>query len=344
MLMIIVGAGASYGCRPSWAEDNRRPPLAADLFSPDFGDLLSGYGAARGLVQKLRRKLHGDNPEPLEELLADLAAPESDSPGRRRELLALRMYIQNLMLEVTDSVRSTQGGVTLYDELVSTVSEWSHRTGAGVLYVSLNYDLLLDDAVRDQHGLHLQYMEDYIEGEVKLIKPHGSADWRERTELQGKHRNDAIAVAHELSPTGDVTLARRSVPVFLASNDVPFIPRLALPIMGKTDTVAPREHIEAIRALQGTVTGVVTIGWRGREPHLLPVMKEALSDDVRVTVVDADDHSGGVVASHLREAWQLPAAPRWLSDGFAGLLEPDNGSSELDYVLRDLDHHHMASS
>ena len=73
------------------------------------------------------------------------------------------------------------------------------------------------------------------------------------------------------------------------------------------------------------------------------MIKEALSDDVRVTVVDADDHSGGVVASHLREAWQLPTAPRWLSDGFAGLLEPDNGSSELDHVLSDVDNHGTAS-
>lgn len=338
MLMVIVGAGASYGCRPDagWY-DCARPPLTAGLFSErePYGRILTAHGAARGLVGRLRRRLDASNPEPLEELLAELSAEDRLSDDRKRELMAIRLYLQQVMLHVTASVRNAAGGVTFYDELVSLLSDWSHRSGQDVVYVSFNYDMLLDQSIAEQHGMSLNKIPHYTEGATKLFKPHGSANWVERVEIDGFHGGPIMPLVPAMEPTGEFVVHNEPARLRISSNASVFVPTLALPVVGKTTVSAPPAHMEALDQCRGQVSAVLTIGWRGREPHLFDTLRATLAPDARVKVCDVSQEAAHGTSEELRHGLALSSLPTWDLEGFGSLVEPsrDPRRTELDIWL-----------
>lgn len=330
MLMVIVGAGASYGCRPERAwQGEVRPPLTVGLFADEepFGRILGHYGAARGLVGRLRRRLDAERPEPLEQLLAELSAPDRLSAERQRELMAIRLYLQQLMLHVTDRVRTTGGGVTFYDELVSVLSDWRHRSNQEVAYMSFNYDLLLDQSIADQHGMALDTISSYTEDTVKLFKPHGSANWLERVTVDGFRGGPIMPSVPAMESTGEFVVTDKPASLRLPVNSRVNVPTLALPVVRKTTVTAPQEHMAALEKLRGQVSSIVTIGWRGQEPHIFEALRETLAPEARVHVCDVTQEGAHGTCESLRTGLSLSTMPSWDLQGFAGLVKPSEDPS-----------------
>ena len=69
--------------------------------------------------------------------------------------------------------------VTNYNPLLLQIDRWVK--GEKVL-VSFNYDTLLEEALDSTLGIRFDSMGDYVTGNYKVIKPHGSINWWHRVD------------------------------------------------------------------------------------------------------------------------------------------------------------------
>ncbi len=97
MLMVILGAGASYDSAPSFPvhfkNTRARPPLADQLFDDErtiFRSIITKYPQCHPIVPNLRTR-HGKS---LEDVLQNFQAEADSYPARVSQLLAVRYYIR----------------------------------------------------------------------------------------------------------------------------------------------------------------------------------------------------------------------------------------------------------
>jgi hypothetical protein len=186
MLMVIFGAGASYD---SLDERDKirppdlafRPPLAKELFQKRqaFDSAIAETPEASPIVAMCEHAVARG--EPIERYLAHLQdeADKHKDFGLVRQLRALRFYIRDVVRACEVSWPYPGGRATNYGLLLEQIRRWQARTGEGALYVTFNYDTLLDQACLATYDVSFpeRGMESYIEFDAfRLIKLHGSTD------------------------------------------------------------------------------------------------------------------------------------------------------------------------
>lgn len=138
-LTILLGAGASFGCGARGPRPNGSffPPLAKDLFSPMFDNILSIYPRLQRRTDEIRSRLaQGQN---IETILRDLY--QSAEKHSRYWPFQIPLYLRVLLWGISQDYST---GTTKYDTLVRQVLESEF---ARVMFLTLNYDLFLDDAL-----------------------------------------------------------------------------------------------------------------------------------------------------------------------------------------------------
>jgi hypothetical protein len=204
MLMVILGAGASYDSarafpppEPRWGGSNQnfsaqppapddaeawRPPLASELFRDSkqrFGDIVQRYPTLHPVLLRLREPLDGRSLEEELQLLKDEA---NGYPQRKRQLFSIRYYLRDLLFEVTNNWRQ-RTRFTNYAVLIDQIMQF-HKGDESVCLVTFNYDILLDQAL-----VSFNYKPQAIEGHfdahpvLKLFRPHGSVNWARYVDL-----------------------------------------------------------------------------------------------------------------------------------------------------------------
>jgi hypothetical protein len=154
--MVIFSAGASHDSIVDMANKEPqvgwpRPPLAAHLFDAAFNAFVRDHRASGTLVSELRSI---DATVDLETALDRIQLEEAPrSATRRRELMALRYYLRDLLWTVgTEWEDRFAPGQTNYHNLLKRLELWREKRGNEVVaLVSFNYDTILDGAVRDVH-------------------------------------------------------------------------------------------------------------------------------------------------------------------------------------------------
>jgi len=144
MIMVILGAGASYDSIPSRPPPsaeagltNGRPPLAAQLFSSHHlsEGFLSSFPRCHPIIPYLQTIPSNSS---VEHMLETLQAEGDTDPERKCQIAAIRCYLQFLISECERQWIPTSRGitncVTLLDQL--------RRTDDSVLLVTFNYDRL----------------------------------------------------------------------------------------------------------------------------------------------------------------------------------------------------------
>jgi hypothetical protein len=124
MLMVIIGAGASYDSSPDrppqpHGGDAFRPPLANYLFQA--GGL---YSEIRNQIPEIKSLLPQLIPVPgrsLEESLQKLHGERSTNPDRDKQLAAVRYYLQMLFDSMIPKCLHERGGVTNYQALIEQI-------------------------------------------------------------------------------------------------------------------------------------------------------------------------------------------------------------------------------
>ena len=335
VLLVILGAGASYDCNPAWpaqghdfvigSDDGPRMPLAASLFDSTFGDHVRDYPAVVPIMQTLR------NADSVEGEIDRLRAEATAHPGRLRHLMGATYYLRAVIASVQGQIFGD--GVTNHLLLVDEIEKWRSQRGVGVAYVTFNYDTLLEKALESDRSFAFSTMDDYVRDESPVFKLHGSINWWRR--VLDSNGPPAVPLSHAadvLSREDEILVGEAEYVVDVLSREdgvavPPVVPAVSLPAVTKSDQdfVCPASHLDQLRELLPTATHVLVIGWRGRESHFYDLWKGCYrsgekNPSPKVMVVDSGDGIGDAAGALREGAYWLPNPFRF-GDGFSAFVK-----------------------
>lgn len=304
MLLVIFGAGASYDSAPTYPpgssvqgagagaalDEFYRPPLADRLFAnrPAFAAALGHFAECQPIVPRLRHLYK----ETVEEALEDLQVKAKTYPRGVQQLIAVRYYLQEILLNCSTRWNGTTQGVTNYKTLLDQI-ERAHKGNESVCLVTFNYDTLLEDALTG-FDLPIKSMADYTKGHpfYRMFKLHGSVNWARllRNNIEGPNPYNPSQVAREwirrameLNVSDDYVVWGGS-PIAVADGK-PAIPAIAIPVGKGKIFECPHEQVEKLRELLPLTTKVLVIGWRAAEEHFLRLLREHLPAGISLYIV-----------------------------------------------------------
>jgi len=291
MLMVIMGAGASHDSAPSMkissaTANGFRLPLANNLFDGrhQFRQALKLYRQIQPIVPYLRDR----GTRSLEEVLQELYDGAANHTDRPKQIVALRFYIRDVIYECSMNWLDEIDGVTNHKTLVDQILEFP---GGPTLFVTFNYDELIEDALLDR-GFRTKYFEDYVYRlpEFRLYKLHGSMRWARLVTPSptAMELDELIDTAAQSRPPNEGFRMYDNVHATTIDGWAA-IPSIALPVFNKSDFECPRIHLENVIQHLPRVDKILAIGWRAKEAHFMKLLTEHLHHMRALWVVSKDD-------------------------------------------------------
>jgi hypothetical protein len=279
MLMVIFGAGASYGSvdlalGPGPAQnaeatrlDGLRPPLTAELLSPRFGEFAAKYPGSVPAIVQLQHAIAGRPDPAIEAAIGDLSSLAASDNEVARHMLALRFYLSDLIETTADNWWQENHGINHYSRLLARIGVWRNAIGEPVALVTFNYDTLLDRSLDSQLavGRKRAHWNDYVDRpDWRLYKLHGSTAWSRVLSTSGRAGSSTdpasvIARAESLN-----ILGAELRDAHWASGDVA-VPGIAVPTDRKQTFECPSHHRRRFHDDVKVVDRLLIVGWRGAE-------------------------------------------------------------------------------
>jgi len=325
VLLVILGAGASYDSAPSRPITNgnyqsmvNRPPLADQLFDDRdyFGDIMNKYPQCLPVIPRLQNISSGSS---VEKELQRLQSEATNYPDRLCQLAAIRYYLQEVLSDLPNAWLKETHSVTNYLVLVDHIKQWK-QPNERVCIVTFNYDTLLDKAL-EHFGYALGDLKSYIQKDLQLIKIHGSVNWGRFSSapisLVGTRQEIAERMIDAYAPEfimKEFVMIGESPPA--VRDNRPVFPALAIPVESKLDFECPPNHVEALKSFLPAVTKVLIIGWRATEKPFLDLLSGRVKMADLVTVVNGDKSRGDAAADNLRSARLLASRYHTFDGGF----------------------------
>lgn len=325
MLMVIFGAGASYDSAqafgvtispPSGGNGGPwRPPLANSLFRDQnevFGTIIRKYNQLRRILPFLREPTASGG---VEQTLESLQEQGRTYPERRRELAAVKFYLADLLMEVTERWDERTNGITNYAVLVDEILRLD-GSGEDVCLVTFNYDLLLERALVGFSDFEMKEPEGFLSSHprLKIFKLHGSVNWSRTVGVGGAfyHPNKIIEEAHLIQPSDRFVLGNAAREYGAGRQSGTVFPAIAIPVQTKTEShfECPLAHLEHLKAMLPSVTKILIIGWQAREAHFLKMLRGMLPKLQRVMVVGAHAPDAKDTLIRFLDQIQLPYDPQ----------------------------------
>lgn len=366
VLLVIVGAGASFDCLQSdrgkstvvralgtsreWSDV--RPPLTQDLVGPGtvVRDLALRYPFSQPVIDELRERLlvlpgrPGNRADNLEVALREYLDRSRENPVASKHLASFRFFLRDYLWLSSDYVLTTEP-TTNYTRLVRHLYDWAVANHSHVCFISFNYDTLLDQACANHWGLDIEDPGTYIADDfASLLKPHGSVRWAWRDPNTAPVGTSAEAAAARIArgEPDDPTAWTIITGQFPGHSETPQnralhpdLPALALPVDGKTGFILPSGHQAFLDELQGRVRRLLTIGWRAAEPDFVEVLSRLVMSRNRSLFVvggpAATADFGGII-NNFGDLWRRLESPQKLEEGFRPIFE--NGL--FDWLLKDI--------
>lgn len=303
ILLVVIGAGASHNVERAivgGAASQSHPPLTAHLFERDYG-VADPWGwhhvpHSNEIALDLERLARTGRSLGFEEALSEIFTASSCNPaGRAIKFLALNIYLARLFRHYTTYYGKGGGLLNTYTELVNyVVKRWAFDHGFHVVFVSVNYDEILERSLRNDGSGPLKFL-DYVRPEERhsVVKVHGSCYWSRTYRMAGKTRPESLPellnIAPKLASIGSSTLAYGGLgddswfTGFVQpdeASETSFevrIPALSMPFDDASDPKALFRNIpESLRAWLisqlGHVVATLTIGWSGHDRHLIDLL------------------------------------------------------------------------
>ncbi len=291
-LTIIFGAGASHdsGAYAPERDNQGPPPLARDLFAPAFDDILDWHPQLRRRVPEVRLRLAKE--QNIEEILRDLYS--SAAKHAKYWPYQIPLYLRHLFWEFS---LYCERGSTNFDVLVRPVLESSFDK---VMFISLNYDLLLDSAIAGYESPEWTFetMSSYIPEDKKwlLVKPHGSINWARAIdncpsdEPFGDNPRQLNEMPHFLSD------AEPRVTLWARQNKYPYVPasagpaggylypQIVIPADNPKNFACPASHIEQASAFIKNCANFLFIGFSGHDMDVIRLL-EPMPNHSRLDII-----------------------------------------------------------
>lgn len=297
-LLVVLGAGASRDAvneytALSYATRARtgdwRPPLTAELFEPrpTFGAILAQTRRALDLVVDLRARLQRGTVNLEQELDKVQDRAEAGDENAAIRLMALRFYLREVLSGCSEHWPEAANGATNYHWLVGRLDEWARDHDDLVVYVTFNYDTMLELAFGDILQEPIRSLDTYVSHpRAHVYKVHGSVNWGQKTHrvppFTDDERSWVINSAATLPAPGPIEMRTNW------SSGVQgeaWVPALAVPIESKSAFVLPDHHRERLVVDLQEVDRVLVVGWRATEQHFLKLVADHVVKDLRGVVV-----------------------------------------------------------
>jgi hypothetical protein len=340
MLLVILGAGASYDSAPSRPTNDgnysnlpNRPPLAKELFGnrPYFGQVMQRYQDCLDIAPRLRHLQDGVS---IESVLQLYQSEAIEDPVRVQQLAAVRYYLQEILTVCPSQWIAESHDMFNHRTLLDDIRHW-RKPGERVCFVTFNYDLIIDSAL-SHAGLRLTDLSKYISSDFMLIKLHGSVNWGRvvATPLPEAILRDPRLMALELiRQAGSINISQDYV---MAGGNPPssrdnrgIFPALAIPVESKLEFECPEDHVHALRSFIPDVTKILIIGWRATEQPFLDMLQKGLHDKrCQVMVVNGSSEEGENAVNKIRELG-FSCTYRVLLEGFTDFIRNNSGRAFL---------------
>ncbi|MGA2470272.1 MAG: hypothetical protein ABSG64_06245 [Solirubrobacteraceae bacterium] len=322
-IVVLVGAGASHVSEAGIPKE--RTPLTWDLFSCDRAKaLLPIYTLANEASSVIRRYMKANTAIAFEDALKRL---ETDGHAHHEQMaLAVPPFLQALMLEYSQSLqtRCSRYGV-LVDELL--------KLRAPLVFVSLNYDTLLDNTLAAYSPLDT--LDSYIEAPLRwsLIKPHGSVAWYVAQPAAFDPRTPPGGLAVKEAPiecvpttTFDLSAVRNSTASNPHGPSVRY-PALALPDGPKDELILPPAHREHLQAVLHNAHEIylLVLGYSGLDSEILKLIADIKPTVRRATVVNSGPDAALEVFERVTAAGIDAIYPDVFDGKYADWIDQDRG-------------------
>lgn len=321
--MYVFGAGASTFCqfasgKSELLNSSLRPPLGPELFSARFNQYINRYPGLKLILPKFEAR--GNDIEAiLEDDWADLM--------QRRDLelaaqhVQLQFFLQEIFKLITESVTENFYRHSLHTLFVQNIlRKWN--TENRPVFVSFNYDTILEDALEKQLRIKFDKIDKYVnqgkDSKFVFFKPHGSWSWGWEFDkakvsvppaqvaklLYDQHYTPA-QIYYELLGPGMLTtegwgfeaannargigrLSPNRNKIKVAEPGKSYFPALLLPYRDKDDFVMPYNMQMQMESSMYNIEELVLIGWKGSEDLFNNKLKKQAQRLQKITIVNPD--------------------------------------------------------
>jgi hypothetical protein len=269
MLMLIFGAGASfdsYVSRPPGHREEYRPPLTDELFEdrPAFNKVLQLFDKGQPLIATLRYL----KSETLEQALERVDAESLGYSEGRKQLAAIRYYIQWVISECEVKWRDVHRGATNHKVLFNRIEFWRAPRNESVCIVTFNYDRLIEEAL-SMFDLPFNDLNHYTQHpHYKVIKLHGSVNWvhPSRLPILNIGRLDPFEIAQHMIrgiDAANVDFGHFEIEDAIPPNHMETracLPAIAIPVPAKPSFECPQDHVHVLTRMIPEVDKLVVVG------------------------------------------------------------------------------------
>lgn len=344
-LCVITGAGASFAAAgastasSSLISEGWMPPLTNELFSSRdyFDPILSKYPQAHPLIHRIRGWVASESKVSLESRLSKVY--RSGNPQERRQLKYLTYYLRHLIYQV--SIHYMPGSPSHYGRLVDEIL----RRGIDVLFLTLNYDLFLEEVLESYESVGFNRVEDYVlkDRTWSLVKLHGSVNWGRKLLKQPHGRSNRLTPESQLIIDEldlDQGLDEEVVVAVKGGYDLPLdttnslllYPAMVIPIEDKYEFVCPAEHVRKAETFLKTCPNFLVVGCSMKDQDICDLLSENVSKVRKLLINSSSDQGCQDTQSRIRAIRAFSQSAGFYTGGFDRLMT----SGKLEVFLNEL--------
>ncbi len=298
--LIILGAGASHDYSPFATP---KPPLTSDLVNREYFNavLANQYSEAADILSQIGAMLDSRQYSNFEECLTHISENLGSGNHRKLQLIGLMFYLRDFFSLLSENPDTK----SRYRVLKNHINDYGGRA----CVVNFNYDTLFEKSLDGA----ISRIGDYVNGNIKVFKPHGSHDWAYVTRIytdELRLLDDTSSYSYlKNNPDHFDSLRRQGAnPYHIdeitknATQNTRLLnfPAIAIPIRKKDHFVCPTEHIQRLKRELESVSKILIIGWSGKDPLLIEMM-ESINKKAPIFIVSKDEEGALEVAANIKE-------------------------------------------
>jgi len=355
--LIILGAGASHGYSAKgdglYLNDTTgrlmRPPVTNQLIEERylFAEIANDYREVYDILGEINLRMSSSEDRlSFEQCLTHIMDRGVGDSHRLIQLVALHFYLRDFFGHLCKNRHFLDQNA--YSILINRLIDLSKSRAC---VVSFNYDTLFERSIElSPINQSFRSMGDYIDGDIKIFKPHGSHDWVNliRKNTYGLAAATKVALYNYLKGKPELLnkiVYEKPQPYHETEideahrRDNAFMPAIAIPLNNKQNYVFPDAHFEALTVALKEIDRILIIGWRAADDFILDLIKNSIPVEKLTTIPIhivaegkkvAPREEAEIILSRILEKWGIINVGHAFEGDFAKYIGTDKLGEFLD--------------